>query len=62
MYINLIMYICGSIFAVLGIVVAIWSFIDTYRIRSAVEFHQEREDRIQAARSRYEEKTRKGND
>ncbi|CAM3063728.1 hypothetical protein [Moritella viscosa] len=58
MHIELIMYICSFIFAILGVAVASWSFIDTYRIRSAEEFYQARKNKIEASNRRHQEKTR----
>lgn len=60
MHIEIIIYISSSIFITLGIVVAIWSFIDTYRIRSAEDYHQSQENKKEAAKRRYKEKTKLG--
>ena len=60
MNINLVLYVLVAIFALLGIAFFIWSFIDTIRVRSSVEYSEMREAKIRAAKERF--KSRKGND
>ncbi|MDT3336217.1 hypothetical protein Q4Q49_12980 [Shewanella sp. SP1S1-7] len=59
MLIDLVIYIFGFTFIFLGGGVAIWSFIDTHRIRSGREFSKDRDSRLDNARKRYKDKTRK---
>lgn len=60
MNIEIIIYVFTSIFVVLGLIVAIWSFIDTHRIRSAKDYHQTQENKKETAQRRYKEKNRLG--
>lgn len=53
MNIEIIIYVFTSIFVVLGLTGAIWSFIDTHRIRSAKDYSQDQVNKREAAHYRY---------
>ncbi len=62
MSLNVIIYIIILIFIILGAMFSIWSFIDTYRIRSSIEFQMDSEVKMKQANERFERKRGKKND
>lgn len=60
MLIEFVVYTSSTIFIILGLIVAIWSFIDTHRIRSREKFKNESKAKLDAANERYKHKKRIG--